>query len=149
MTLLVFILVLLVPFLAFAESDLSGEQAWWATLLEVLLSALAPVIAVFAGLALRWVAKKFRAQATAEELAMVQSVAALATGYAEEFARRKIKEAGKKASSNEKLNVAVCYAADLIERWGLPKQGATALVKIIESSLGRERGTKTSAGKEP
>lgn len=133
--------LVLVPVFAFAQDTtvVVASPPWWTTLLEVALAFLVPVVTALAGLLIRKIAQHFGAKTTSAQLDMLQQIAGLAVGYAEEYARKKLREQSVRASGNEKLNIAVDYAGRLVQQWGLPQQGAASIVKLVEAALGQGR----------
>lgn len=104
------------------------------TVIPGLVTVLLGVLSALALVGVRYLERRLRIDVPASvERVVIDEVIPGAVGYAEQLARRHAKGLGAPVA---KLEVAVQFAQQELERRRLPELGRDALVRLIESRLG-------------
>lgn len=111
-------------------------QDWWQVLLADLLQAFVviavPVISTLVAVLLR----RWKINLEADQ---VEKVAAKAAGWAEQKALSALKEGKPKTSAAEKMDLALNFGNELVEKYGLKRAAAEKLQDLIEAELGKKK----------
>ena len=120
-----------------------AEQPAAARLLSYTIEAVATLLMVLIGFAVRKVSKFFHEKTKIEIPAktedMISAWGEKAVGYAKEKAHQYVTEKGEKMKGPDKLEVALGFGLGLAEEYGLPNLAKDKLTKYIEAHLGTTR----------
>lgn len=127
-------LIVLVSGVAWAATD--GTQVWWMLLLDHLLEAVViiavPVVSTLVVTLLnRWGLKV--------ELEKIDAIVTKAVGFAEQKAKKALRDGLPRTASADKLDVALNFARDLSAKYKLSQKAIDKLSDLIEAKLGEEK----------
>jgi len=132
------ILIAMVAIL-YAAPAFAGTGSWFDDVGGYFGSALATVATGLFG----WlIHSKLKIDATSAAGKMLDGIVADSVSYASQIAKKKIAATGTKLAGNEKLDLAISYAHDLITHHKLPLPSKDALVKMIEAKVAKATSTE-------
>lgn len=133
-----FLVVFLVPSVAFA-----ADAPALASLLNMLLDILLPIAALLASWGafkfLKWFEKKTGMDIPDRIEQKVDRWVDAGIDYAEELARRKLKEGEAKLTMGQKKEAALSFVLDMAEQYNGPELARETLEKMLEAKLGYRR----------
>lgn len=127
----VFAATMMVATTGYAQ-DGSNGQVWWQVLLSTLLQVLTPVIVAVIGILINRLVK------SEQNRKIIKDAIAYGVGYAEEAARKALKD-GSPISSDDKLAMALDQAAKFMSDNGITDYAKDKLTSGIEALLGMTR----------
>ncbi len=146
---LVFLVVVFYPLLAFAEEvaeaiAAGGTESWQSQLMNTALAIFSMLITlVLVPIAKHYIDKsKLAKQLLTDEV--IDKVVAQSVHFAEEKARDAIKRKLDKPDSNEKLDNAVQFVLSQLNSRKIPDKGVDWVKNKVESKLGELRDSTTS-----
>lgn len=118
------------------EAVKGGELSWWQVLLKHLMELVFTVLGIMATATVTVLFRKYGFESHA---ARVNEVLEKATGYAEQWAVKKMKFDKEPAESGAKLEMAVKMAQSLAHEYKLPARGSGWWEDRLESWLGSKK----------
>jgi Spy/CpxP family protein refolding chaperone len=129
--------------IAFAADVAAVEPSAAARFAGYALDILLPVMAALAGwLAMRcvrWLEQKLKIDISDKQEQKLNALIYEGVAYANEQARKKLKASEEKLKGPEKLELALNFAADMVEHYQLPAVSKEKLTKMVESKLNAYR----------
>lgn len=148
----VFAMVIAIPALAFGELCPPVElnvtqdvphQEWWMVLLDFLVQISAPLVTGILGVLGTWlirrIGKKWDAEKVETLLRLKDGLVTSGVAFAEEQARKALKNGEERTASADKLAAATEYIQGQLEQSGVGRMAEDELVKLIEARLHIER----------
>jgi hypothetical protein len=131
------------PGTAFAQAEVPGEEAPAAELLTMIVKIVFSVVGILGAYlstkAIKFFEKKTKIDIPAATEKTIFEWADKGVSYAHEKAHQAAQAGGRKLNGNEKLNIALQFVSDLVQKHNLDAIAEERLRRYIESKLGEKR----------
>jgi hypothetical protein len=107
-------------------------------LLPIVALILSGVLTVLGTYVLRRLSKFLGVKVAAEQEAMVASTVHRGVGYAEEWARTRVRNGEQRPGGAAKMETALDYVDTVLRKYKVPKLAHDEIVKRVESALGEQ-----------
>lgn len=119
------------------------QQEWWMVLLDFLVQLSAPLVTGILGILGTWLVRKIGRKWDAEKvetlLRLKDGLVTSGVAFAEEQARKALKNGEERTASADKLAAATDYIQAQLEQSGVGRMAEDELMKLIEARLHIER----------
>lgn len=157
-SLVIFLVLFVLPSVAMGQpcppvelnvSQEPPQQEWWMVLLDFLVQLSAPLVTAIIGLLGTWLVRKFGKKLDADKQATLiglkDGLVTSGVAFAEEQARKALRNGESQTKSAEKLSLATDYIQEQLEQSGAGRMATESLVKLIEARLHMERSRPDGA----
>lgn len=143
LSIMVFVLVVCLPAVAFAVDDEPAAIRLADQIIEVVAYAIGITLAALIGKLVLAIERKFKVNVPDAAEQYLNGLLDLGIAYAEEQARKHAKQHGKRLEMNDSLEHAANFVLDMAEKRKVKEMGKEKLKKLIEARLNMTRTDST------